>query len=103
MADAMATLGMELDQAVAAYTVAAAAHRANPGDDECQSAIAIAALDAFEVASRIAAMPAATIPDLRIKAQALAQLFDAVPDSRPSGAEQRQLCQQIIEGLLAMG
>lgn len=102
MVEALNALGMELEQAVAEYTVAAAAHRANPGDDECQSAIAIAALDAFDVVSRIATMPAATIPDLRVKAQALAQLFDAVPDSRPSGAKQRQLCQQIIEGLLAM-
>ena len=103
MAEAMATLGKELDQAVAVYEAAAAAHLARPDDDECQNAIAIAALDAFEVVSRIAAMPATTIPDLRIKARALAQLFDAVPDSRPSGAEQRLLCQQIIEGLMALG
>lgn len=102
MAEVMAALGMELDQAVAAYEVAAAAHRANPDDDECQNAIAIAALDAFGVVSRIAAMPATTIQDLRVKARALAQLFDAVPDSHPSGVEQRQLCQQIIDGLMVL-
>lgn len=74
--------------------------RSEYNDGNCQDAVAHAALEAFEVVTQVIHLPAASIPDLRVKAKALAQLFAAVPDSRPGGIEQRRLCQQIIDGLL---
>lgn len=96
----LAELDIELKRTVAAFDAAASAHRAQPGDSDCQDAATYAALEAFEVVTQITHLPAASIPDLRVKAKALAQLVSAVPDSRKVGIEQCHLCQQIIDGLL---
>lgn len=96
----LAELDIELNRTVAAFDAAARAHGDRPADNNCQDEVAHAALEAFEVVTQIINLPAASIPDLRVKAKALAQLFAAVPDSQPVGIEQRRLCQQIIEGLL---
>jgi hypothetical protein len=96
----LAELDIELSRRSAAFDAAASAHHAQPDDQAGQDAVAHAALEAFEVVSQVMNVPATSIPDLRIKAKALAQLFAAVPDSRPVGVEQRRLCQQIIDGLL---
>jgi hypothetical protein len=96
----LAELDIELHRTVAAFDAAASAHHAQPNDSNYQDAVAHAALEAFEVVTQIIHLRAASIPDLRVKARALAQLFTAVPDSRPEGIEQRGLCQQIIDGLM---
>lgn len=96
----LAELDIELNRTVAAYDAAARAHHAQPDDGNCQDAVAHAAREAFEVVTQIVHLRAASISDLRVKTKALAQLFAAVPDSRPAGIEQRRLCQQIIDGLL---
>lgn len=96
----LAELDIELNRTMAALDAAASAHHAQPDHSACQDAVAHAALEAFEVVTQIIHLRAASISDLRVKAKALAQLFVAVPDSRPVGIEQRRLCQQIIDGLL---
>lgn len=96
----LAELDIELNRTVAAFDAAASDHNAQPDDGNCRDAVAHAALEAFEVVTQITHLRAASISDLRVKAKALAQLFTAVPDSRPVGIEQRRLCQQIIDGLL---
>lgn len=95
----LAELGIELNRTVAAFDAAASAHHARPDDQAGQDAVAHAALEAFKVVAQIIPVPATSIPDLRVKAKALAQLCAAVPDSRPMGIEQRRLCRQIIDGL----
>ena len=96
----LAELDVELNRTVAVFNAASSAHHTQPDDGNRQDEVAHAALKAFEVVTEIIHLTAASIPHLRVKAKALRHLFNAVPESRSVGIEQRRLCQQIIEGLL---
>lgn len=98
----MSTVALEadFDLAIARYGAADEAFRASRSRSHSDD-ITHAAIDAFDLVTRIAAIPTRTEADLRVKAKALAHLFNAVPESRPTGTEQRLLCQQIIISIAA--
>lgn len=95
------TLGAELNKAVVSFDAAALALRSDPSSPDRQDEMTHAAVEAFAVVVKIAALHSSSMLALQLKALALRHLFNAVPSSRPDGIEQRRLCQQIIDGLLA--
>jgi len=95
------TIETDLDRAIASFGAAEIAFRAAPHEPSRQDEVAHAAVEAFEAVCRVVAMPVAKPAGLRIKAKALRHIFTAVPDSRPTGTEQRQLCDQILDFLIA--
>lgn len=98
----LSELRVELDRLEAVRATASAAHDANPEGEGLEQAWEATTDACWHVLDQIAALPAASLDDLRVKAHAFnwsASLLNGEPYHNPTD-EEEQILRQIVAGLL---